>query len=77
MNNYDKRMIFAGVIVLLTFGYLYGVSFFIEINQEKKETVNFIIGFLLGTGLTTIISFFFGSSDKKGKDENNGAKEGE
>lgn len=77
MNNYDKRMIFAGVIVLLTFGFLYGVAFFMEINQEKKETVSIIIGFLLGTGLTTIISFFFGSSDKKGKDENNEAKEGE
>jgi len=71
MTNYDKRMIFAGVIMLFTFGYLYWASFFTDITPEKKELITFIVGFLLGTGLSSIITFFFGSSDKKGKDENN------
>lgn len=69
MNNYDKRLLFATLIVILTFGFLYGVVFFVEITPEKKDIITFIVGFLLGTGLASIITFFFGSSDKKGKDE--------
>lgn len=36
--------------------------FFIEIPESNRDVVNFILGVLVGTGLTGIFNYFFGSS---------------
>ena len=46
--------IFSAVIVLLLF--------FIEIPDKNRDVVNFILGVVIGTGLTQIFQYFFGSS---------------
>jgi drug/metabolite transporter (DMT)-like permease len=52
--------IFSAVIVLLLF--------FVEIPEENKDVVNFILGVVVGTGLTGVFQYFFGSS-KGSKDK--------
>ena len=52
--------IFSAIIVLLLF--------FVEIPKENKDVVNFILGVVVGTGLTGIFQYFFGSS-KGSKDK--------
>jgi len=61
MTNYDKRLILGVLIVLLCFGYIY-LTAFIVISRSS----DIVLGFILGSG-TAIINFYFGSSDKKGK----------
>jgi hypothetical protein len=57
MTNYDKRFILAVLIIIGCFAYIF-----------SREAYNdMVLGVLLTTGFGTIISFFFGSSDKKGK----------
>ena len=36
--------------------------FFIEIPDKNRDVINFILGVLVGTGLTGIFNYFFGSS---------------
>jgi drug/metabolite transporter (DMT)-like permease len=54
--------IFAVAIVLLLF--------FVEIPEKNKDVVNFILGVVVGTGLTGVFQYFFGSS-KGSKDKQN------
>jgi len=42
--------------------------FFKEVPEKNKDVVNFILGVLIGTGLTGIFNYFFGSS-KGSKDK--------
>jgi len=57
MTNYDKRFILAVLIIMGCFIYVF----------FGKPYNDMILGVLLTTGFGTIVSFFFGSSDKKGK----------
>ena len=52
---------FAIVITMITLTYMFAITFFNipEANQRYADT---ILGFLLGTTLAQIISFFYGSS---------------
>jgi hypothetical protein len=52
--------LFAIIIVILLF--------FKEIPEKNRDVVNFILGVLIGTGLTGIFNYFFGSS-KGSKDK--------
>jgi uncharacterized membrane protein len=52
--------LFSMVIVLLLF--------FKEIPEKNRDVVNFILGVIIGTGLTGIFNYFFGSS-KGSKDK--------
>jgi hypothetical protein len=52
--------LFSMIIVLLLF--------FKEIPDKNRDVVNFILGVIIGTGLTGIFNFFFGSS-KGSKDK--------
>ena len=45
---------FAVIIVLLLF--------IVEIPESNRDVVNFILGVVVGTGLTGIFNYFFGSS---------------
>ena len=51
---------FAAIIIILLL--------FIEIPESNKDVVNFILGIVVGTGLTGMFQYFFGSS-KGSKDK--------
>ena len=57
MSNYDKRFSMAVLIIIGVFAYIF----------FGKPYNDMVLGALLTTGFATIVSFFFGSSDKKGK----------
>jgi hypothetical protein len=48
--------IFSVVVVLLLF--------FVEIPDKNRDVVNFILGVIVGTGLTGIFNYFYGSSKR-------------
>lgn len=58
MSLYNKRFSLAVLIVAGVFAYIF----------FGKPYNDMVLGALLTTGFATIVSFFFGSSDKKGKD---------
>lgn len=68
-NNMAKNFIYyfawfwSGTSVL----YFFSVTF-IVMPEGARDFANIILGFLLGTAVTTIISFFYGSS-KSSKDK--------
>jgi len=43
----------AGIVILL---------FFIEMPEQNRDVVNFILGVVVGTGLTGVFNYFYGSS---------------
>lgn len=51
---------FWGIISAI---YFFSVTF-IALPQDGVNFANIILGFLLGTAVSTIINFFFGASDK-------------
>jgi len=55
------QLAFAGVIILLAFGYLFAVTF-LNIPDTGADHSKTIVGFLLGVGLTTLINYYWGSS---------------
>jgi len=63
-DKWFLRYLLAILIVLLSFGYVFIITL---VDSARPNEV--ILGFILGTGLTGIITFFFGSSDKKGKED--------
>jgi hypothetical protein len=48
----------ASVVIML---------FFVDIPEKNKDVINFILGIIVGTGLTGVFQYFFGSS--KGSSE--------
>ena len=52
-------------IITLSFGFLYMITWFPEAQSAKSNDI--ILGFLLGTGLASIIAFYFGSTEGKDK----------
>jgi len=51
---------FWGIISAI---YFFAVTF-VEVPPAGENFANIILGFLLGTAVSTIINFFFGSSEK-------------
>jgi hypothetical protein len=62
-DTFSKRFIyyFASGIVTLAFAYMFSVTFY-SVPEKNLNTVNVVTGFLLGTALSAIIGFFYGSS---------------
>jgi hypothetical protein len=54
----DKLLRLAYTIVLLSLLYLFCVTF-VPIPNTGEDNAKYIVGFLVGTGLTTIIAFYF------------------
>lgn len=46
--------LFSAVVVLLLF--------IVEVPESNRDVVNFVLGVLVGTGLTGVFNYFFGSS---------------
>jgi len=68
---FSKRFVyyFAATFMLLTFAYLFTVSFYV-VPEENRMTVNTATPLLLSAGFGTVMGFFFGSSKcSREKDE--------
>jgi hypothetical protein len=53
-----KQLRLAHLVILLSFLFLFCVTF-VPIPETGEDNAKYIVGFLVGTGLTTIISFYF------------------
>lgn len=62
-DKFSKRFIYyyASVVTLVTFVYIFGITFG-DIPENNVRFADTVLGFLLGTGLSAIINFFYGSS---------------
>ena len=55
---------FGGAMVLLTFAYIFLITW-LPIPEKNQRFVDIILGWLIGSVVTTVVNFFFGSSIKK------------
>jgi hypothetical protein len=70
-KNSDKRFIhwYAILVTSISASYIF-LTTFLTIPKDNMRIVDTVLGFVLGTLLSTIINFFFGSSSgSKNKDE--------
>ena len=54
---------YAWFITVISFVYFFMVSF-MPVDNQNRDFVNIILGFLIGTAVNSLIRFFFGSSNK-------------
>lgn len=54
----------AVMIILLSFLYVFSVTF-LDTTEVGKEHSKTIVGFLLGTGFTTLLNYYWGSAHKR------------
>jgi len=66
MKKGDFRKMLAAFFSVVSFGYITAITFF-TVPVENADNAKIILGFLLGTAIATIISFYFG--DSEGKEE--------
>lgn len=52
---------FAWFWAIVSVSYFFAVTF-LPIPEQGKDFANIILGFLLGTAVSTVINYFFGSS---------------
>jgi hypothetical protein len=64
MKKADFRKILAGFFSVIGCAYLGAITFW-TVPQENMDNAKVIMGFLLGTAISTIIGFYFGDSEKK------------
>jgi hypothetical protein len=56
--NPDQQMKLAVLVICFSMAYFFCVTF-IPIPATGEDNAKYIIGFLVGTGLTTIIAYYF------------------
>jgi hypothetical protein len=62
-DKFSKRFIYYLASGVFLFAVLFVIMlFFVEIPESNKRLVDVITGVIVGTGLTQVIQFFFGSS---------------
>tara|TARA_R110000796_G_scaffold202062_1_gene318317 strand:+ start:440 stop:949 length:510 start_codon:yes stop_codon:yes gene_type:complete len=60
---FSKRFIYYLTIGIIGFSMvIVGMLFFLEIPETNRDVVNLILGVLVGTGLTGVFNYFYGSS---------------
>ena len=60
---FAKRFIYYLTIGVFSFSaIIVFLLFFIEVPDKNRDVINFILGVVVGTGLTGIFQYFFGSS---------------
>jgi len=57
--------LFSALVVLLLF--------FVEIPVGNQRIVDMVLGFIVGSGLVSVINYFFGSSESKEEKERDNA----
>jgi len=66
---FSKRFVYYLAIGVFTFSaVIVLLLFWIEIPDKNRDVINFILGVVVGTGLTGVFQYFFGSS-KGSKDK--------
>ena len=70
MDKLSAGMKVALLIMLLSFLYLFAVTFF-PMSASGLEHSKTIVGFLLGTAFSTLINYYWGNSSSR----NSGPKE--
>lgn len=60
----EKLLSVAVMILLLSFLYMFAVTFF-EIPESGKEHSKTIVGFLLGVGLANLMNYYWGGAHEK------------
>jgi hypothetical protein len=66
--------LFAWFWSIISVAYFFAITF-MKVPPEGRDFANIILGFLVGTAVTTIFAFFYGSS-KGSQDKNNMLKGG-
>ena len=67
---FSKRFIYYFALLIFSFSAIVVfLLFFVSIPEENQRIVDMVIGIVVGTGLVSVIQFFFGSS-KGSKDKN-------
>ena len=67
IDKADFRKYLAAFFSVASFIYMAAITF-ISVPKENINNSNVILGFLLGTTLAAIISFYFGASEKPDKE---------
>lgn len=63
LYNGTYRAILGLVVVLLSFGYFFAITF-IPIPHENQAISNTIMGVIGTGGISAVLQFFFGNHDK-------------
>ena len=63
MNKWNSRLFLSAGILVCCFAYIFVITLVPGAKQNDMVT-----GVVIGTGLNTVVNFYFGSSDKKGKE---------
>ena len=50
------------LVIMFSFSFLYLLMFY-TIPEGNKDIINIVIGMIIGTGFTSVVSFYFGSSE--------------
>ena len=58
---------YAWFLTVASFLYFFMVSF-MPVDNHNRDFINIILGFLLGTAVTSIVRFFYGSASKAQED---------
>ena len=62
-DKFAKRFVYYYAIGITSFSFVYFFAVtMMTLDVDQRTIANIILGFLLGTGLATIISFFYGTS---------------
>ena len=64
MSKMSSGMQFAVLITMITFLYLFGVTF-LELSDSGIEQAKTIVPFLLGSVIGTLIGFYFGKKHEQ------------
>tara|TARA_B100000768_G_C11235569_1_gene357089 strand:- start:600 stop:1106 length:507 start_codon:yes stop_codon:yes gene_type:complete len=68
---FSKRFIYYLTMAVFAFSVVVVLLlFFVTIPEENQDVVNFILGVIVGTGLTGVFNYFYGSSQGS-KDKSN------
>ena len=75
-DDFSKRYVYYFASALFLFSASIVIMlFFVEIPEQNQRIVDMILGVIIGTGLVSVINFFFGSSKgSKDKDRQLDAK---
>jgi putative flippase GtrA len=67
IDKADFRKCLAAFFSIISLGYMTAITF-CTIPKENVNNANIILGFLIGTALGTIISFYFGAAESSNEE---------
>jgi len=64
ISKADFRKILASFLIIVTFAYFWAITF-CAIPKDNMDVSKTILGVLITVCITTIVSYYFGDSEKK------------